>query len=63
MVMDSANIAAFEAGTFPRTPIPKEATRASARRLNLVFVDIDFLSLVVNETFSFTAGKENFSAS
>jgi len=28
-----------------------------------VFVDIDFLSIVVKKTFSFTAGKEKFFAS
>jgi hypothetical protein len=60
IVMDSANIAAFDAGTFPRIPIPKEATSASARRLNFVLVDIVFLSIVVTETFSITAGEEKF---
>jgi len=39
-------------------PKPNAETATSAMRLSVVFVDIDFLSLVVKKTFSSTAGKE-----
>jgi len=54
--------AEFE-GALDKRPIPNEATVASAIRFKVVFVDIDFLSLVVKKTFSFTAGKERLFAS
>jgi hypothetical protein len=63
-VMAVGAISAAEAGaTEVRTPNPKADTTTSAMRFSDVFVDIDFLSLVVNETFSFTAGRERLSAS
>ena len=43
-------------------PKPNVETATSAMRLRVVFVDICFLSLVVNETFSLTAGRELISA-
>jgi hypothetical protein len=52
-----AVIAAFAEPT-DKTPMPNVATTTSAIRLKYVFVDICFLSLVVSETFSNTAGKE-----
>jgi len=55
--------AALAAGTFPSNPKPNAETTTSARRLKVVFVDIDFLSLVVKKTFFFTAGKERLFAS
>jgi hypothetical protein len=39
-------------------PKPKVETATSAMRLRVVFVDICFLSLVVKETFSLTAGRD-----
>jgi len=62
MEVSVARNAALE-GADPNIPNPKAATVASAMRLNVVFVDIYFLSEVVNETFSFTAGKEKLFAS
>jgi len=56
-------VAAFEAGAATRdATLPNKAiTAVCAMRLSRdVFVDIDFLSLVVKKTFSFTAGKEKF---
>jgi hypothetical protein len=50
-------IAACEGAT-ESIPKPNAAITPSARRLKFVFVDIDFLSLVVSKTFSPTAGKE-----
>jgi len=44
------------------TPSPSVATTTSAMRLKLSF-DISFLSLVVNKTFPFTAGKDEVLAS
>jgi hypothetical protein len=53
-----------EAGdTAAKRPNPNAETATSATRLSVVFVDIDFLSLVVKKTFSSTAGKELFLAS
>jgi hypothetical protein len=49
---------AFAGTTAEVNPIPNAETATSAMRLSVVFVDIDFLSLVVKKTFSFTAGKE-----
>jgi hypothetical protein len=45
-------------GATESIPRPNAAITPSARRLKFVFVDIDFLSLVVSKTFSPTAGKE-----
>jgi hypothetical protein len=45
-------------GATESIPKPNAAITPSATRLKFVFVDIDFLSLVVSETFSLTAGKE-----
>jgi hypothetical protein len=45
-------------GAMESIPKPNAETTTSARRLKFVFVDIDFLSLVVSKTFSLTAGKE-----
>jgi hypothetical protein len=45
-------------GTVAIRPNPNAETATSAMRLRVVFVDICFLSLVVNETFSLTAGRE-----
>jgi len=59
-------VAAFEAGaaTSDATLPNKAITAVCAMRLSRdVFVDIDFLSLVVKETISFTAGKEELFAS
>jgi hypothetical protein len=58
-----SRVRAADAGTVDKTPKPKAATATSAMRLKVVFVDICFLSLVVNETFSLTAGRERLSAS
>jgi len=44
-------------GAEDKRPKPKAETATSAMRLRVVFVDIDFLSLVVKKTFLFTAGK------
>jgi len=41
-----------------RTPKPNAEARISAKRLLVVLLDIDFLSLVVDETFPPTAGKD-----
>jgi hypothetical protein len=49
--------AAWDDG-LPINPIPNATTTASEIRLKVVFVDIYFLSLVVQETFSYTADKE-----
>jgi len=54
-VSEDATIAA-EVGPEAITPSPKVETTTSAMRLKLSF-DITFLSLVVTETFSATAGK------
>jgi len=43
-------------------PRLKVTTTANAMRLKLVFIDICFLSEVVLETFSNTAGEENFAS-
>jgi len=61
-VIELDRIAACELGvvTIPR---PKARTIPSEIRLKNVFVDIHFLSLVVYETFSHTAGRENISTS
>jgi len=50
-------IEAFAGPLTPRTPAPNAVTTTSAMRLKYVFVDILFLSLVVREAFSRTAGK------
>jgi len=42
-------------GTTDIKPSPNEAAATSAMRLNVVFVDIIFLSIVVDETFPKTA--------
>jgi len=58
--------AAFAAGatTVDKSPPTRATTAVCAMRLSRdVFVDIDFLSLVVKKTFSFTAGKEKLFAS
>jgi len=55
--------AAFTGDTDDIKPRPNAETATSAMRLKVVFVDIDFLSLVVNKTFLFTAGKEKLFAS
>ena len=55
---NEAVAAALAAGTFPSNPKPNAETTTSARRLKFVFVDIDFLSLVVDKTFSSTAGRD-----
>jgi hypothetical protein len=50
--------------TSEKTPPNKAPTANCAMRFSRdVFVDIDFLSLLVKKTFSFTAGKEEFLAS
>jgi hypothetical protein len=56
---------AFAAGdvTNESVPKPKAETATSAMRLRVVFVDICFLSLVVEKTFFSTAGKERLFAS
>jgi len=61
--VDPAGIAALTGPDAPKIPMPKAATTTSAMRLKYVFVDILVLSLVVCETFSPTAGKENSFAS
>jgi hypothetical protein len=53
------NLAACEVGA-DKSPNPSAATRPSEIRLKNVFVDIYFLSIVVIETFSITAGEEKF---
>jgi hypothetical protein len=53
---------AFAGVTPESNPKPKAATVVSETRLNSVFVDICFLSLVVKKTFFSTAGKEEFFA-
>ena len=50
--------AALAGATDVISPKPIAETATSAMRLSVVFVDICFLSLVVKETFSFTAGKD-----
>jgi hypothetical protein len=45
-------------GATESIPKPNAAITPSATRLKFVFVDIDFLSIVVSKTFSLTAGKE-----
>jgi len=50
-------------GTTESIPRPNAETTTSARRLKFVFVDIDFLSSVVKETFPLTAGEEKLFAS
>jgi hypothetical protein len=54
-VSDDANVAADD-GPELSNPRPSVATTASAMRLKVIF-DIFFLSLVVVETFSNTAGE------
>jgi hypothetical protein len=62
--MDVGAIAAALAGaTDVKSPKPIVETATSAIRLSVVFVDIDFLSLVEKKTFFFAAGKENLFAS
>jgi len=61
-VMVSAIAAAVD-GPDDRTPMPSATTTASAMRLKPVLLDICFLSEVVYETFSQTAGREKLSAS
>jgi len=58
-------VAALAAGTAitDNVPKPKAETATSAMRLRVVFVDICFLSLVVEKTFFSTAGKERLFAS
>jgi len=56
-------VAVAEDGTTDISPSPSAETTTSARRLKFVFVDIDFLSSVVRETFSLTAGEEKLFAS
>jgi hypothetical protein len=54
-------VAALEAGAATKdTTLPNKAITAACeiRFSRDVFVDIDFLSLVVNETFPSTAGKD-----
>jgi hypothetical protein len=55
--------AAFAGAVAESSPNPKAETATSAMRLRVVFVDICFLSLVVEEAFSSTAGKEELFAS
>ena len=55
-VSEEATIADDE-GAEDRNPSPSVVTTTSAKRLKVSF-DIIFLSLVVSETFSNTAGKE-----
>ena len=56
--MTDQTVAAADAGaTEERTPKPNDATATSATRLKFVFVDIIFLSIVANETFSLAALK------
>jgi hypothetical protein len=55
--------AALAGATDVINPKPKAETATSAMRLRVVFVDICFLSLVVEKTFSSTAGKERLFAS
>jgi hypothetical protein len=52
----AGGVAAFE-GTELSTPRPNAATATSAMRLKFVFVDICFLSLVVNKYFSLAASR------
>jgi len=54
VVTEALSICAFE-GIAEINPIPNDATETSATRLNSVFVDIYFLSIVVIETFPMTA--------
>jgi hypothetical protein len=61
-VMDLVNKVALELGA-DMSPNPSAATNPSAVRLKNVFVDIYFLSLVVHETFSHTAGREKIPTS
>jgi hypothetical protein len=58
-VIDFARRAALELGA-DINPKPSTATNPSEIRLKNVFVDIYFLSIVVTETFSITAGEEKF---
>jgi len=60
---NEAVAAAFAGETVTSIPKPNAETTTSAKRLKVVFVDIDFLSLVAKETFSFAAGKERLFAS
>jgi len=55
VVTVGATIYVALAGIELSSPIPSEATVASAMRLNVVFVDIYFLSIVVIETFPMAA--------
>jgi hypothetical protein len=50
-------------GAMDNIPSPSAETTTSARRLKFVLLDICFLSLVVKETFPFTAGKDRIFAS
>jgi hypothetical protein len=52
------SLVAWAAGASATTLSPKDTVTISEIRLKNVFVDIDFLSLVVKKTFSFTAGKD-----
>jgi len=54
VVTEALSICAFE-GIAETNPIPNDATETSATRLNSVFVDIYFLSIVVIETFPMAA--------
>ena len=58
VALPTAGLLAALAGATDKTPAPKAATATSAMRLKIVLLDISFLSLVVNKTFSFTAGKD-----
>jgi hypothetical protein len=54
-------IAAFE-GTFESALKLKAKITASAMRLKFALLDICFLSIVAKETFSFTAGENEFAS-
>jgi len=56
---------AFAEGAVTNESVPKlnAETATSAMRLRVIFVDICFLSLVVEKTFFSTAGKERLLAS
>jgi len=56
-VIELVSTAACELGP-DRSPKLNAKTKPSETRLKNVFVDIYFLSLVVYETFSYTAGKK-----
>jgi hypothetical protein len=57
-IVNVCDVTAAVDGATESIPKPKAAIAVIAIRLKNVFVDIDFLSLVVSETFPLTAGKE-----